>query len=65
MREIRQSGSEGGARFNPSFLPLSVTWSLRDRFGSMGTTDYLRVRCACSTHLLHGCGLGVSAGNFN
>ena len=23
MREIRQSGSEGGARFNPSFLPLS------------------------------------------
>ena len=22
MREIRQSGSEGGARFNPSFLPL-------------------------------------------
>jgi hypothetical protein len=24
MREIRQSGSEGGARFNPSFLPLSA-----------------------------------------
>jgi hypothetical protein len=24
MREIRQSGSEGGARFNPSFLPLSI-----------------------------------------
>ena len=24
MREIRQSGSEGGARFNPSFLPLSL-----------------------------------------
>src|ERR1035438_9331903 len=24
MREIRQSGSEGGARFNPSSLPLSV-----------------------------------------
>jgi hypothetical protein len=23
MREIRQSGSEGGARFYPSFLPLS------------------------------------------
>ena len=22
MREIRQSGSEGGARFYPSFLPL-------------------------------------------
>ena len=27
MREIRQSGSEGGARFNPLSLPLSV---LRD-----------------------------------
>jgi hypothetical protein len=24
MREIRKSGSEGGVRFNPSFLPLSV-----------------------------------------
>src|SRR5205085_70505 len=24
MREICQSGSEGGARFNPSFLPLSM-----------------------------------------
>ena len=24
MRETRPSGSEGGARFNPSFLPLSV-----------------------------------------
>jgi hypothetical protein len=24
MREIRQSGSEGGARFNPSFLSLSI-----------------------------------------
>ena len=23
MREIRQSGSEGGARFNPLSLPLS------------------------------------------
>jgi hypothetical protein len=23
MRETRQSGSEGGARFNPSLLPLS------------------------------------------
>ena len=23
MREIRQSGSEGGARFHPSSLPLS------------------------------------------
>ena len=43
MREIRQSGSEGGARFNPSFLPLSpvrllppprsltVFWSARGR----------------------------------
>ncbi len=24
MREIRPSGSEGGARFKPSFLPLSM-----------------------------------------
>lgn len=24
MREIRQSGSEGGAGFNPLLLPLSV-----------------------------------------
>ena len=24
MREIRQSGSEGGARFNPLSLPLSI-----------------------------------------
>ena len=24
MREIRQSGSEGGARFNPLSLPLST-----------------------------------------
>lgn len=24
MREIRKSGSEGGVRFNPSFLPLSL-----------------------------------------
>jgi hypothetical protein len=33
MREIRQSGSEGGARFNPSFLPLFFMASLRD-FGT-------------------------------
>jgi hypothetical protein len=27
MREIRPSGSEGGVRFKPSFLPLSSpTW---------------------------------------
>ena len=26
MREIRQSGSEGGARFNPSFLPLLLAF---------------------------------------
>jgi len=25
MREIRPSGSEGGARFNPSLLPLSAS----------------------------------------
>ena len=24
MREIRKSGSEGGVRFNPLFLPLSL-----------------------------------------
>ena len=28
MRETRPSGSEGGARFNPSFLPLS--WLVRN-----------------------------------
>ena len=28
MRETRPSGSEGGARFYPSFLPLSVRLSL-------------------------------------
>src|ERR1035438_7030804 len=28
MREIRQSGSEGGARFNPLSLPLSSTLGL-------------------------------------
>ena len=26
MREIRTSGSEGGARFNPLSLPLSDGW---------------------------------------
>ena len=31
MREIRQSGSEGGARFNPSFLPLSLFGSCLHR----------------------------------
>jgi hypothetical protein len=39
MRENRLSGSEGGARFNPLLLPLSVAfhafmntrWSPRDR----------------------------------
>jgi len=29
MRETRQSGSEGGARFNPLSLPLSVILPLR------------------------------------
>ncbi len=28
MREIRPSGSEGGARFYPSFLPLSAQFVL-------------------------------------
>ena len=27
MREIRQSGSEGGARFYPLSLPLSFTFT--------------------------------------
>ena len=32
MREIRQSGSEGGARFDSSFLPLSKkVWEFFDR----------------------------------
>ena len=29
MREIRPSGSEGGARFNPLSLPLSLRLRLR------------------------------------
>jgi len=29
MRETRQSGSEGGARFNPLSLPLSIKLPLR------------------------------------
>ncbi len=36
MREIRQSGSEGGARFNPSFLPLSLFGSCLRRDRSQG-----------------------------
>ena len=31
MREIRLSGSEGGATFTQSSLPLSIIQSLRDR----------------------------------
>ena len=30
MREIRQSGSEGGARFYPLSLPLSFEFALGD-----------------------------------
>ena len=31
MREIRPSGSEGGARFKPLSLPLSARWMRCDR----------------------------------
>ena len=31
MRETRLSGSEGGATLIWSSLPLSITWSLRDK----------------------------------
>ena len=35
MREIRQSGSEGGARFNPLSLPLSAPLVRNNRFTSL------------------------------
>jgi len=40
MREIRQSGSEGGgAEIIRSSVPPSGNWSLRDRDAATGTTS--------------------------
>ena len=36
MREIRQSGSEGGARFNPLSLPLSHLFESNAGSGAAG-----------------------------